>query len=299
MSDVFIFMRLYQYCDSGVFNPAGSGFFEMGLTAAEFMDETRSKREGETVNYVTLSRNEEIATLTLCRGKVNAIDEAVVDEFRGRLLEIEADESIRAVIITGKGSFFSFGFDIPEFLGYSPEAFTRYLEAFTGLYTRIFLFPKPVIAALNGHAIAGGCMLATACDHRLMVTGKAKISLNEINFGSSVFAGSVAMLKHCVGGLNAERILYSGKMYSAEEALGMGLIDRVVSGEELLSEAMKTAAEFGGRDRAAFRSIKHLVRGEIAREMCEREPGSIREFTGIWYSEKTWKNLQLITINAS
>jgi enoyl-CoA hydratase/carnithine racemase len=250
------------------------------------------------MSFVTLSRDREIAILTLSRGKVNAINDAVVDELSGNLREIEADESLRAVILTGKGSFFSFGFDIPEFLSLSPEAFTGYLQKFTSLYAYIFLFPKPVIAALNGHTVAGGCMIATACDCRLMVAGKAKISLNEVNFGSSVFAGSVAMLKHCVGSPNTERILYSGKMYSAEEALDMGLIDAVTSKEDLPSEALRAARDLGRKESAAFRSIKNLVRRHIAEEMSLRETDSIREFVDIWYSENTWKNLQLIEITA-
>ena len=139
-------------------------------------------------------------------------------------------------------------------------------------------------------------MIATACDYRLMVTGKAKISLNErLNFGSSVFAGTVAMLSHSVGSANAGRVLLSGKMHSAEEALELGLIDQVTS-TELPGQALKAAKDLAGKDSAAFRSIKHLLRGAIAEEMLKREGQSIREFVDIWYSEKTWKNLQLIKI---
>jgi 3,2-trans-enoyl-CoA isomerase len=72
---------------------------------------------------------------------------------------------IAAVILTGSGKFFSFGFDIPEFLAITKEEFTEYLANFTDLYTYLFLYSKPVIAALNGHTMAGGCMLALACDH--------------------------------------------------------------------------------------------------------------------------------------
>jgi enoyl-CoA hydratase/carnithine racemase len=132
--------------------------------------------------------------------------------------------------------FFTFGFDIPEFLKYPRESFERYLTKFTGLYTDIFLFPKPVIAALNGHTIAGGCMLTISCDYRLMVPGKAKISLNEINFGSSLFAGSVEMMKFWVGTRHAERAVSTGEMYGADEALRMGLIDQIVPPEELDAE---------------------------------------------------------------
>jgi Delta3-Delta2-enoyl-CoA isomerase len=167
------------------------------------------------------------------------------------LRSLAADSDTRAVILTGDGSFFSFGFDIPEFLGYSRESFAKFLQGFTGLYSYLFTYPKPVVAALNGHAIAGGCMLALACDYRIMVSGKAKISLNEISFGSSVFAGSVAMLQLLVGGKNAQAILYDAMMYSAETAAQLGMIDEVSSTESLMKDARELAQRMAGKDPAA------------------------------------------------
>ncbi len=246
------------------------------------------------MSYAILSRNEEVATISLSRGKVNALNGSVIEEIHDRLKDLEIDPAVRGVILTGQGKFFSFGFDIPEFLSFSKEAFTAYLHKFTGLYTYLFLFPKPVVAALNGHAVAGGCMLSTACDYRVMVSGKAKIALNELNFGSSIFAGSAAMLRYCTGARNAEEILYSGTMYVAEEARRLGLVDRVTPEEDLMPEALRMAREYAKKDATAFRSIKRLLRGPTAEEMVRDEDASIREFVDIWYSENTWKNLQEI-----
>lgn len=233
-----------------------------------------------------------IARIALARGKVNAINEAVVDELTGRLDQLSRDPQVKSVVLTGSGKFFTFGFDIPEFLSYLKPDFIRYLTKFTDLYRLIFTFPKPVIAALNGHAIAGGCMLAIACDYRIMVRGKARISLNEINFGSSLFAGSVDLMKMWLGQRPAEIAAYTGAMYSAEEALEIGLVDRVCPDADLEREAMRAASEFGEKDPAAFASIKGLLRSEIAAQMKAREAQSIREFVEIWYSERTWRNLQ-------
>ena len=177
-------------------------------------------------------------------------------------------------------------------MSYSKESFVRYLTKFTGLYTDIFLYPKAVVASLNGHTIAGGCMLAIACDYRMMVRDSAKISLNEINFGSSVFAGSVEMMKLWLGQRKAENALLSGAMYSAEEALEIGLIDEIVLKDDLDSEAQKKALQYASQDSAAFASIKKLLRNPVAEEMMKREKASILEFVEIWYSENTWKNLK-------
>lgn len=249
------------------------------------------------MKHVDVEVKDSVAVISLGRGKVNALNEQVVEELQNHFQVIREDDAIGSVVLTGKGTkFFSFGFDIPEFLGYSKGSFTRYLTKFTKLCADIFLFPKPVVAALNGHTIAGGCMLATACDSRIMVGGKAKISLNEVTFGSSVFAGSVEILRYCVGSAAAQEILYSGRMYSAEEALAIRLVDRVSGLDDLAEEARGVAQGFCAKDRFAFASIKRLLRGPVYNEMIQREESSIREFVEIWYSESTWKNLQGIKI---
>ena len=249
------------------------------------------------MKFVSVSVDGDIATVLLTRGKVNALIEAVIDEFSDCFHELSSNPRVKAVILTGSGKFFSFGFDIPHFMDHSKEDFTRYLTKFTDFYTELFVFPKPVIAALNGHTIAGGCMIATACDYRIMVTGKPRISLNEITFGSSVFAGSVDMLKACVGPQNAESILYSGGMYSAEQALDLGLVHQVSSEENLLPDAKRVAENFANNSGRAFQSIKHLLRRPVAEEMKKKERQSILEFVDIWYSPETREQIQKIKIH--
>jgi enoyl-CoA hydratase/carnithine racemase len=250
------------------------------------------------MDYISVKHEQNIALVCLSRGKVNALCDKVVEEFSYVLKQLIKDPSVNAVIITSEGKFFSFGFDIPHFMDYSREAFTRYLEQFAALYTDLFIFPKPIIAALNGHTIAGGCMLATACDFRLMAAGKAKISLNEISFGSTVLAGSVEMLTRIVGHRQAEVILYSGAMYSAQEALAIGLIDRVCREETLYDEAMQLAEENAAIDARAFESIKLLLRKPTAGLMRQREPDSIRRFIEIWYSQQMRERLKKVEIRS-
>lgn len=249
------------------------------------------------MQYVTVTRDDAVVVIQLCRGKVNALNDTVVAELGEAFEQAKSDPGIGAVILTGSGKFFSFGFDIPEFLSYSKEEFSRYLTNFTNLYREIFVFPKPVIAALNGHTVAGGCMLATACDYRLMVQGKARISLNEIGFGSSVFAGSVEMLQFCVGERHAQSILYSGALYSAEQAFELGLVDQTTSVESIAEDAGRVARENAGKDARAYQSIKSLLRGPVAESMKKREAESIQEFVEIWYSPDTWKRLHDIKIH--
>jgi enoyl-CoA hydratase/carnithine racemase len=237
-----------------------------------------------------------VAVVVLCRGKVNALDESTIDELEDRFRGLEEDDAVRAVVFSGEGKFFSFGFDIPGFLGHSKPDFSRYLTKFTEFYTYLFTYPKPVVAALNGHAVAGGLMLALACDRRFVAAGAGKLALNEIAFGSSVFAGSVEMLRYAVGNRNAGEILYTGAMFLPEEALHLGLVDEICTGEALSAKAAAAARELGGKSQPAFRSVKGLLRGPVAEEMRRREGASIKEFVDIWYSEATWRSLHEIRI---
>lgn len=248
------------------------------------------------MGHVRVSTDGTLAEITLERGKVNALNEAVVDELAQCFLRLADDPSVRSIVFTASGKFFSFGFDIPGFLDHSKEAFLAYLRKFAMLYRNLFAYPKPIVAALNGHAVAGGCMLALACDARLMAAGKTKIALNEIGFGSSLFAGSVEMLRYCVGNRNAERIACSGTMFAPEEALSLGLVDRVVDQAELLLAARALARDYGTKDPAAFRSVKTLLRAPVLDEMARREDASLREFVEIWYSDATRQQLRKIEI---
>jgi enoyl-CoA hydratase/carnithine racemase len=248
------------------------------------------------MSHVELTQTDDVAIVALNRGKVNALNHTVVRELADQLRVLETSDGVGAVVLTGSGKFFTFGFDIPEFLSFSKPQFTEFLTDFTDLYRQIFLFPKPVVAGLNGHTIAGGCMLALACDRRVMANGKAKISLNESTFGASVFAGCAAMLRARVGQRKAETILYSGDMYGAEAAAAMGLVDRVAPVDELLGVAVEEARVLASKDPTAFHSIKALLRGPIADEFERREAAAVREFAEIWYSAETWENLQKIEI---
>jgi len=250
------------------------------------------------MNFLEIDREDGIATVTLVHGKVNAINERMVDELHECLTDLEQDRGISGMILTGRGKFFSFGLDIPELFEYSRDRFRTFLEKFTALYTRMFLFRKPMVAAINGHAIAGGCMLTLPADYRIMASGKGRIALNEINLGSSVFAGSVAMLKQCTGVKSATKILKSGALFSAESAFEMKLVDKVVEPEDLYEEVQNKVYEFAEKDANAYGSIKRLIREPVAEQMIRYEPGSLDEFIDIWYSDNTREKLRQVEIRS-
>jgi len=248
------------------------------------------------MTFVHLNIQQGIATVRLERGKVNALNEQVVDELSSCLRELGTNPAVGGILLTGTGKFFSFGFDIPAFIGTSKEDFTAYLRKFTALYRELFAHPRPVVAALNGHTVAGGCMLASACDVRVMVKENARIGLNEIGFGSSLFAGSLELLRFWVGDRRAQEVVYGGELYGAEQALSLGLVDATSSAGELLDESRRRLEALAAKPAPAFRSIKRAVRQPVLEAMQRREDASIREFVDIWYSAETRAELEKITI---
>ncbi|MDH3892879.1 MAG: enoyl-CoA hydratase/isomerase family protein [candidate division Zixibacteria bacterium] len=237
-----------------------------------------------------------IATLTLAHGKVNSINEKLVDDFNKSLDQLESDANVDALILTGREKFFSFGFDVPELLSLSREDLTRFLTKHTALLLRLFMFDKPIVAAINGHATAGGCMLITPCDYRVVAEGRSRIGLNEIDLGVAVFGGSAEMLRYCVGDRNAELILNDGTLFTVEQAHELGLVDQVVSSDDLIPITTAKAKVLGAKPKAAYRAIKQLTRGPLASIIAEGEQQALDAFIETWYSGEAQEILRTLAI---
>ena len=250
------------------------------------------------MSFIELKLDEKIATITLNRPKVNALNDEVIDELKVAFQGVQAEGNVNAVILRGQGSFFSFGFDVPGFMAYQKDEFQNYVEKFSELIKEIFMFPKPVIAALNGHTVAGGCVLALACDYRIMISGKAKIALNEMTFGSSLFSCVTEPLKYAVGSKKAEQIIYSGKMYSAQEAFNLNLVDRIASEDEFDAVVLESALDFAAKDIHAFASIKKMLKNETLNTIMSFEMETMSEFVDVWYSDSTREQLAKIEIRS-
>lgn len=248
------------------------------------------------MSTMILSIEENIATLTLAHGKVNSINETLVDDFVAALDSLEADANVDAVILTGREKFFSFGFDVPELLTFSRADLTRFLTKHTALLLRLFMFDIPIIAAINGHATAGGCMLITPCDYRIVAEGRARIGLNEIDLGVAVFGGSAEMLRYCVGDRNAELILNEGTLYTVEQAHELGLVDRLVPPDDLMTIATAKAKELGAKPGAAYRAIKQLTRGPLASVITQGEQQALDAFIETWYTDQAQEILRTLNI---
>ncbi|MBL0233429.1 MAG: enoyl-CoA hydratase/isomerase family protein [Chitinophagaceae bacterium] len=187
-----------------------------------------------------IEKENNIATLTINRpDKMNALNKTVLDELDRAIDELNADSSIRSIIITGAGpKAFVAGADISEFKGLNKEQAIAMAEKGQRIFKKIEDSSKPIVAAVNGFALGGGCELAMSCHFRL-ASENAKFGQPEVNLGLIPGYGGTQRLVQLIGKGKAIELLITANMVGASEAKSLGLVNQVTSAEELLSETKK------------------------------------------------------------
>jgi enoyl-CoA hydratase len=210
--------------------------------------------------HLDLARDDATAIVTLRRPPVNALNFAMLDELSRALRRLDEDREVRAVILTGSGEkAFAAGADIAELakLG-SPEEARAASQRGQALTRQIERMRLPVIAAINGFALGGGCELAMACDIRI-ASDSAKLGQPEVNLGIIPgYGGSQRTLRLCGRGM-AMYLCLTGEMIGAEEARGAGIVERVVPAAELMNEARRVARSIASKGPLAIAACKRTI----------------------------------------
>lgn len=229
-------------------------------------------------NNIQLSFDPGVATITLNRAeKRNAISFALVDELLAALDEIERS-SAQVVILTGAGKAFCAGLDLDELknlLGKTAEENVKDSSRMGLIFRRIYDFPLPTIAAVNGAAIAGGTGFATMCDFTLAVPD-AKFGYTEVRIGF-VPAIVSSMLVWQVGHKIARDLLLTGRLFDAAEAHRYGLVNEVVEPERLMARARELAAQLLENSPSSMRATKRLINGFIARQLDQQIDQAVQD----------------------
>ncbi len=210
---------------------------------------------------ILVERKENYAVITLNRPKVlNALNQALMAELDAALDELTADESVRAVVLTGAGErAFAAGADIGEFNALpSASVAAEFSLRGQAVTNKIERLPKPVVAAVNGFALGGGCELAMACDI-CIAADTARLGQAEINLGITPGYGGTQRLPRLVGKGAAKLLCLTGDHITADEALRIGLVDRVVPAADLLAEAEALAAKLAGKAPVVMAAIKQAI----------------------------------------
>lgn len=198
---------------------------------------------------------DDIAILRLSHGKVSALDVAFCDALVKELAAIATGPS-RALILTGSGSTFSAGVDLFQALDGGTPYLTRFLPAMEALFRSLLVFPKPAIAAVNGHAIAGGCIMAAACDHRIMAEGSARIGISELAVGVPFPALPFEIVGARVSPRDFRHLVLSGRTVGTADALRIGFVDEVAPADALLARARQCAEQLAAIPPVTFALTK-------------------------------------------
>lgn len=222
-----------------------------------------------------------IEVLRLSRGKGNAIDDGFLDELVRRL---DALGDADGVVLTGEGKFFSAGLALPVVSAFDRPAMKAFMRRFGAAMQRVFTFPRPVVAAINGHAVAGGCVLALQCDVRLAADGTQQIGLNEAAIGIGLPTLVLETLRLQVPPSSLVPIAVEGKLFGPRKALELGLVESVVPAAELEERAVARARELASIPRAAYAFVKAALRRPVV-EVVERYTASDDErWLDTWFS---------------
>lgn len=200
-----------------------------------------------------------VALITINRPKaLNALSPLVVEEMGQALETAAADEAVRVIVFTGGGKAFVAGADIAVMAGYSALEGKNFSLKGQRVLNMIGQLPQPVIAAVNGYALGGGCELAMACDF-IYASEAAKFGQPEINLGIIPGFGGTQRLARRVGPAMAKELCLTGAMLDAQEAKALGLVNKVFPAEELMGETMKVARQMAQKGRVALREIKTVI----------------------------------------
>jgi len=210
-----------------------------------------------------ITTQKDVTRLRLAHGKASALD---LELCRGLLdaLSRLREECPAAVIVTGTGGIFSAGVDLLRVLEEKGPYIREFLPALEDVVESMFTFPRPVVAAVNGHAIAAGAVVALAADRRAMAEGKGRFGLPEIRVGVPFPPAVVELLRFTLPARHRAEALYGGSTYDAATAVARGLVDAAVPAEQLLPWAEREAEDLGSLAPEAFRLSKELLRREAA-----------------------------------
>ncbi|MEV7500162.1 enoyl-CoA hydratase-related protein [Streptomyces sp. NPDC093018] len=207
---------------------------------------------------VILDVAEGVGTLRLDRPPMNALDVATQDRLRELAEEATRRDDVRAVVIYGGERVFAAGADIKEMQNMDHTAMVLRSRGLQDAFTAVARIPKPVVAAITGYALGGGCELALCADYRI-AADNAKLGQPEILLGLIPGAGGTQRLPRLVGPSKAKDLIFTGRMVKADEALAIGLVDRVVPAAEVYEQAHTWAARLAQGPAVALRAAKEAV----------------------------------------
>jgi enoyl-CoA hydratase len=231
-----------------------------------------------------IARVDGVHVVTMTSNKVNAMNDDFFSDLQAAIAELQSAEAL-PVVLTGQGRCFCAGLDLRQLYELDRVTLARFVDRLDETVLAWFSLPRPTVAALNGHAIAGGCVLALACDVRVIVDRGTTIGMNEVQVGVPFPAVALAVTRHALSPSHAREILLMGALYAPEDGRARGLVDELVPAAALMTRATELARSIAPNSLEAYATVKaHLLRPTVA-ALEETQDEVNRQFLDVWFSE--------------
>lgn len=246
---------------------------------------------------IELREDEGITWLTMAAGKANAIDGPFLDALAAALGRVQRERP-RALLITGSGTTFCAGLALPTMVELTRDELRDVMQRFTDVMRQVLELPLPTVAAINGPAIAGGCVLALMCDQRVMVgdgtKGAPRIGLNESQLGIGLPAVVVEVARHKLPPTSFVPVALAGALFEATRALDFGLVDEVTTPAELHDRAMTRARAMTASGPEAYAQIKRAWNRPVLDALTGTDAHALEAWLDTWFSADGQARLRAI-----
>jgi enoyl-CoA hydratase len=216
-----------------------------------------------------------VAVVTMNTNTVNAQNDAFFSDLHEALDRLERQPPAAGVVLTGQGTVFSAGIDLkyslPLFATQDLTAIREWFARYRATNVRLFTYPRPVIAAINGHAFAGGVITALCCDYRIVADGPTRLALNEVPIGIPMPMVYCEIIRYAIGNHNAALTTLFGQEYGTAKAKDLGLVHEVVGADELLDAAIARAKMISGDAMAAYAGAKRCLQASTVANIALAE----------------------------
>lgn len=237
-----------------------------------------------------IRREGSIAVVTMTHGKANALDIEFCDALATAFDELRL--SADAVVLTGRGKIFSAGVDLVRATTGGPDYFRSFLPSLSRLYETIFFHPKPVVAAINGHAIAGGCVLACCADRRVMAREPGRIGVTELLVGLPFPALAFEIMRFGTAPQHFSEVIVGAATYMPADSYDRGLVDEIAEADAVLGQALQAAERLAALRPAAFAQTKRQLRQPVLDKYRRDGARDDAAVTAVWLAPEAAASIQ-------
>jgi enoyl-CoA hydratase/carnithine racemase len=235
-----------------------------------------------------IEKNGPIALLRLDKARANAIDEALLDALLAACEDVARDDSVRGVLLcSAHPRVFCPGLDLTTLEDYDPAALERFMLRFSEAVTALYGLWKPVVAAIAGHAVAGGCIVALTADLRLLSRGGAQMGLNEVRIGVPLPWSVTVLLRASLPPASFTAVALEGRNFSDDEAARVGLAHEILPAEDFEAACLERLSRLADKDAVALGTTKRYLREGFLSEMKAHEAARVGAFVSAWFTDAT------------